>query len=80
MNDQWELKRERLPPCRWTAVEHLRAAALEAGAGGVMLMGAGGGGFLLAYAADPRPVRAAMAAVGAPELTFGVDEHGCVSE
>ena len=38
------------------------------------MMGAGGGGFLLAYAPDPEPVRAAMAAIGAPELTFDVDD------
>jgi len=80
MSEQWELKGRRLPHIATPRFERLRAAAIEGGAGGVTLMGAGGGGFLLAYAPDPEPVRAAMAAAGAPELTFDVDEEGCVAE
>jgi len=80
MTELWALKSRRLPPVATPRFERLRAAALEAGAGGVTMMGAGGGGFLLAYAPDPEPVRAAMAAVGAPELTFDVDDQGCVAE
>ncbi len=53
---------------------------MEAGAVGAMLVGAGGGGYLLVCAADPAPVRAALTDAGAPELTFGLDEHGCVTE
>ena len=45
-----------------------------------MLLGAGGGGFLLAYAPEPDPVRDALESAGAPELTFGLDEDGCVVE
>ena len=44
------------------------------------MMGAGGGGYLLAVAPDPEAVRAAMATAGAPELTFDVDQQGCVTE
>ena len=57
MTEQWELKAARLPHIATPRFEHLRAAALEAGAGGVTMMGAGGGGFLLAYAPDPEPSR-----------------------
>ena len=80
MNDQWALKRERLAGVPMDRVEHLRSTALDAGAVGAMLVGAGGGGFLLVCAADAEAVRTALTAAGAPELAFGLDEHGCVSE
>ena len=80
MNDQWALKRERLAGVPMDRVEVLREAALEAGAVGAMLVGAGGGGYLLVCAADPEPVRAALDGAGAPELGFGLDEQGCVTE
>jgi D-glycero-alpha-D-manno-heptose-7-phosphate kinase len=80
MTEQWELKSMRLPHIATPRFERMRSAALEAGAAGVTMMGAGGGGFLLAYAPDPGAVRTAMAAAGAPELTFDVDEHGAVAE
>jgi D-glycero-alpha-D-manno-heptose-7-phosphate kinase len=80
MNEQWELKRNRLAHLPVPAIEELRERALEAGAHGAMLMGAGAGGYLLVYAPDPARVRGAMTAAGAPELSFGLDEHGCVAE
>jgi D-glycero-alpha-D-manno-heptose-7-phosphate kinase len=80
MTEQWVLKGRRLPHIATPRFERLRAAALEGGASGVTMMGAGGGGFLLAYAPDPDPVRAAMTAAGAPELTFDVDDDGAVAE
>lgn len=78
MNEQWALKRERLARVAMPRIEELRATALRAGAKAAMLMGAGGGGYLLVYAPEPAPVRAALAAGGAPELTFGMDTEGCV--
>jgi D-glycero-alpha-D-manno-heptose-7-phosphate kinase len=81
MNEQWELKRERLahlPPV--PAIEELRERALRAGAHGAMLMGAGAGGYLLVHAPEPGRVREEMAAAGAPELLFGLDERGCVAK
>ena len=80
MNEQWELKRERLAEVAMPRVEDLRETALRAGASAAILMGAGGGGYLLTYAPDPEPVRAALAAAGAPELTFDLDEEGCAGE
>jgi len=80
MNDQWALKRERLAGVPMDRVEHLRSLALDAGAPGAMLVGAGGGGFLLVCATDADAVRTALGDAGAPELTFGLDEHGCVPE
>ena len=60
-------------------IEELRDVARRSGAAGVTLMGAGGGGFLLAYAPDPEPVRAALERAGAPELTFEIDSEGCTA-
>jgi D-glycero-alpha-D-manno-heptose-7-phosphate kinase len=80
MNDQWSLKRERLSGVPMDRVEQLRALALDSGGLGAMLVGAGGDGFLLVCAEDPGRVRTALTAAGAPELTFGLDEWGCVSE
>ena len=78
MNEQWELKRERLAHVSVPRIEELRDLALASGAHGAMLMGAGGGGYLLAYAPDPGPLRAALARAGAPELCFDLDLDGCV--
>ncbi len=78
MNEQWALKRERLAQVPMPEIEDLRELALHSGARAAMLMGAGGGGYLLAYAPDPAPVRAALAAAGAPELTFDLDLDGCI--
>lgn len=80
MDEQWALKRARLTRVPMERVERLRERALEAGAGGAMLMGAGGGGFLLVCGGDTEGVRAAMAANGAPEMPFAVDGHGSAAE
>jgi D-glycero-alpha-D-manno-heptose-7-phosphate kinase len=56
-------------------MDELRDRALRAGAGGVISLGAGGGGFLLVYAPEPGRTRAALA--GVDELEFGLDETGC---
>lgn len=80
MSNLWALKEQRVPYIATPRFEELRAIALDAGAEGVMLLGAGGGGFMLAYAPQPAPVRAALEAVEAPELSFAIDEQGCVAE
>lgn len=79
MEEQWALKRERLPGVAMEPIEDLRAIARRAGASGATLVGAGGGGFLLVCAGDPERVRAAFAASGVSELTFGLDDDGCVA-
>ena len=79
MNEQWEVKRERAPGTVTERVAELRKLALGAGAAGVNLMGAGGGGFLLIYAPEPVPVRAALERAGAAELPFEIAPAGCAS-
>jgi D-glycero-alpha-D-manno-heptose-7-phosphate kinase len=79
MEGHWEVKRARAPGAVTERSEELRRVAMGAGAQGVMLMGAGGGGFLLAYTASPENTRRAMERAGAPELEFGLDLSGCVA-
>jgi D-glycero-alpha-D-manno-heptose-7-phosphate kinase len=78
MDDHWEAKRARAPGTVTGAIEELRAQARRSGALGVMLMGAGGGGFLLVYTPRPEATRRAMERAGAPELRFDLDWGGCV--
>lgn len=78
MAGHWELKRSRAPGAVTERAEELRALATDAGALGVMLMGAGGGGFLLAYTRSPEETRRAMEGAGARELPFDLDLDGCV--
>jgi D-glycero-alpha-D-manno-heptose-7-phosphate kinase len=79
MNRSWETKRDRAVGVVPPALADLRDLALARGGTGAMLMGAGGGGFLLVLAEDPTPLRTAMSEVGAPELPFDLDTEGCVS-
>jgi D-glycero-alpha-D-manno-heptose-7-phosphate kinase len=79
MNEQWGVKRSRAPGMVTERIEELRELALGAGAEGVTLMGAGGGGFLLAYAPQPDAPRDALEAAGAPELPFRIEAEGCTA-
>lgn len=74
MEEAWELKRERSPAALTARIASLHEKALANGGRGVMLMGAGGGGFLLVYTSDPDATRAALEA---PELPFDVEPEGC---
>lgn len=75
MNSHFDAKRGRAPGTVTEAVDDVARRALAAGAAGVVPLGAGGGGFLLAYAPDPERTRAGMD--GVVELEFGLDEQGC---
>jgi D-glycero-alpha-D-manno-heptose-7-phosphate kinase len=80
MDEQWALKLERAPAAITDRIAELQAVAIGAGrAGGAVLGGAGGGGFLLVHSDDPEATRAAMDAVGAPELRFAVEQRGCTA-
>jgi D-glycero-alpha-D-manno-heptose-7-phosphate kinase len=79
MNESWEAKRDRAPGTVLPEMDELRELALRSGGSGVLSLGAGGGGFLLALSDDPERTREAMREAGAPELSFGLDEAGCVA-
>jgi D-glycero-alpha-D-manno-heptose-7-phosphate kinase len=77
MHAHWEAKRVRSPEMTSPRIDSLYEGARAAGAIGGKLVGAGGGGFLLVYAEDPRGVRRAMREADAPELRFRFDFEGC---
>jgi D-glycero-alpha-D-manno-heptose-7-phosphate kinase len=76
MQEHWEAKRRRSIGTVTQEMEDLREQALRAGARGVISLGAGGGGFLLAYTPDPERTRAALQAA---ELPVGLDGEGCAA-
>jgi D-glycero-alpha-D-manno-heptose-7-phosphate kinase len=74
MQLHFEAKRDRAPGTVTAEMDAAARRALAAGARAVTPLGAGGGGFLLAYAPDPERTRAGMA--GFAELRFGLDASG----
>jgi D-glycero-alpha-D-manno-heptose-7-phosphate kinase len=79
MKESWEAKRDRAPGTVLPEMDDLRDRALRSGGTGVLSLGAGGGGFLLVLTDDPEHTRRAMRDARAPELSFGLDEAGCVA-
>ena len=81
MTEQWELKSSRLPHIATPRFERLRAAAMEAGRGRRDDDGRRRRRLPAGLRARPRARCAtAMEGVGAPELTFDVDEQGAIAE
>ncbi len=78
MHEHWENKRRRSPGMANKNIDRLYTLARRSGAIGGKLVGAGGGGFLLVYAARPVDTRQAMAAGGAQELPFDFEFDGAV--
>ena len=76
MHEHWLRKRKRSRMISNDAIDRWYELGMEAGALGGKLAGAGAGGFLLFYAPDPKPVRAAMAEAGLTELRFAFDHDG----
>ena len=80
MDEQWALKVARTPDAITERIAELHGVAVGPGrAGGAVLGGAGGGGFLLVHTEDPEATRAAMADISAPELRFAVEQRGCTA-
>lgn len=78
MHEHWEHKRQRTDGITTDEIDEWYATALENGALGGKLVGAGTGGFLLFYAEDPRRVRSVMSDAGLREVRFGFDHDGAV--
>ncbi|TMC10346.1 MAG: galactokinase [Chloroflexi bacterium] len=76
MHEHWLRKRERSQGMSRPEIDDAYDAAIANGAVGGKLTGAGGGGFLVVYAADPKSVRKKMAELGLPEVRFGFDHDG----
>ncbi len=76
MNEHWFLKRRRSDSMSNTAIDLAYATALDNGAIGGKLVGAGGGGFLLCVTEDSDRLTKAMSSIGMPELPFRFDHVG----
>jgi len=77
MDEHWQNKRERSPGMFTERIDELYHLARMSGCVGGKLVGAGGGGFLLVYAAKPDDTRLAMTRAGAQELVFDFEFQGC---
>jgi len=78
MHAHWEVKRVRSPGISDGAIDDHYRAALQSGAVGGKLVGAGGGGFLMFVADDPGRLRGALTARGLSEMSFSLDFEGSI--
>jgi D-glycero-alpha-D-manno-heptose-7-phosphate kinase len=76
MNVHWNRKKERSATMSNTTIDNWYHAALDNGALGGKLIGAGGGGFLMFYASDKVKLRHAMTQAGLREVRFRFDFEG----
>jgi D-glycero-alpha-D-manno-heptose-7-phosphate kinase len=76
MDQHWQRKRQRSKGMTNEAIDRWYDAAMQNGALGGKLIGAGGGGFLLFYAQDRARLRATMAREGLAEVRFQFDHEG----
>jgi D-glycero-alpha-D-manno-heptose-7-phosphate kinase len=76
MKVHWERKKQRSGAMSNGDIDRWYQLALDNGALGGKLIGAGGGGFLLFYAEEKRRLRQVMLAEGLREVRFGFDFEG----
>ncbi len=76
MNEQWTLKQSRSSGMSNDRIDGLYKLALDNGALGGKLVGAGGGGFLLFYTEEKVRLRRAMLNAGLREVRFKFDFEG----
>ncbi len=76
MNVHWEHKKKRSGGMSNTDIDRWYNLAMENGALGGKLIGAGGGGFLMFYAADKTKLRHVLTQAGLKEVRFRFDFEG----
>ncbi|HWW21335.1 MAG TPA: hypothetical protein VNZ06_11055 [Steroidobacteraceae bacterium] len=76
MHEQWEHKKRRCGSASNLKIDQWYSLAMKNGAVGGKLVGAGGGGFLMFYAADRARLRYAMSQAGLEEVRFRFDFEG----
>ncbi|MEO8898949.1 MAG: galactokinase [Candidatus Dormibacter sp.] len=76
MHEHWQLKRQRTAGMSSTDTDRWYDLAMANGARGGKLVGAGAGGFLLFYSAEPARLRSALAREGLAEVRFNFDFDG----
>ena len=76
MHEHWEHKKRRSQGMSNPHIDEWYQLGIANGAVGGKLVGAGGGGFLMFYAADRKRLRLAMAEAGLEEVRFRFDFEG----
>ena len=76
MHEHWVFKRTRSKGMSNDHIDELYKIGRNHGASGGKLVGAGGGGFLMFVAEDPKRLRHAMLEQGLPEVRFRFDYEG----
>lgn len=76
MHEHWEHKKRRSGGMSNPKIDEWYGLGMKNGAVGGKLVGAGGGGFLMFYAADRNKLRHAMSKAGLEEVRFGFDFEG----
>jgi D-glycero-alpha-D-manno-heptose-7-phosphate kinase len=76
LHEHWEHKKRRSGGISNPQIDKWYSLAMKSGAIGGKLVGAGGGGFLMFYAADRNRLRQAMCAEGLEEVRFRFDFEG----
>lgn len=76
MNEHWEHKKRRSVSMSNPAIDRWYEMAMDRGALGGKLVGAGNGGFLLFYASDVARLREALSQEGLKEVRFQFDHDG----
>ena len=76
MLEHWQTKKKRSNSMSNPQIDEWYELALRNGAIGGKLVGAGGGGFLLFYAEDPKRLRQTMTGIGLKPLSVRMDVEG----
>jgi D-glycero-alpha-D-manno-heptose-7-phosphate kinase len=76
MHEHWEYKKRRSGGMSNPKIDEWYQLAINSGAIGGKLVGAGGGGFLMFMAKDRTQLRKAMASAGLEEVRFKFDFEG----
>ena len=76
MHEHWEHKKSRSTGMTSEFIDHVYSKAIQFGAIGGKLVGAGGGGFLMFYASDKEMLRKKMSELGLEEVRFQFDFEG----
>jgi D-glycero-alpha-D-manno-heptose-7-phosphate kinase len=76
LHEHWEQKRRRSTMISNPRIDHWYEVALENGAIGGKVIGAGGGGFLMFLAEDPHRLRKVLEAHGLSEMRYKFDYQG----
>ena len=76
LNQSWQLKRELADTVTTPEIDEIYKTALDAGAKGGKLLGAGGGGFFLLFVEPEKQSKVKERLKNLVQVDFGVDEVG----